>query len=464
MTGCRSMREPILLERPTLALDVVASSEKRRKDVQACVIGRDIRFKTAALESFASRNWNNIVFDALVVAATVEFCDRALARKAAIWGREFDLRIAVHDADLWSSSKVCEPLIDALELLTGDRWKIHFVPRTVPAEPPSQIVMEFPSDAEAVIAYSDGMDSRAVAGLEKDKRGDKLVLVRLGGSDSRLTNAERAARPFTSVPYKVELGRDNAENSARSRGFKFAMIAAVGSFLVKAPVVIVPESGQGSLGPALLPVGQGYPDYRNHPAFTAQMETLTRALLGHAVRYEFPRIWHTKGETLAAFAQLGSNDADWMDTRSCWQQARHVSIDEHRRQCGICAACILRRLSVFAAGLSEPASTYVWENLGAATFEEGANPNFERITRALRQYAIAGVMHFDHMAGLRASPEYMLVKGRFVRSLAQGLREEPPVVANKLDQLLGRHEDEWSSFLDSIGARSFVNAWISSRP
>lgn len=464
MMGCRSMREPILLERPALALDVVASSEKRRKDVQACVIGRDIKFKTAVLESFASRNWNNNVFDALVVAATVEFCDRALARRAAIWGRDFDVRIAVHDANLWSSSKVYEPLIAGLELLTGDRWKIDFVSRMAPAESPHQIVMEFPRDAEAVIAYSDGMDSRAVAGIEKAKRGDKLVLVRLGSSGNRLTKVERAARPFVSVPYEVELGRDNAENSARSRGFKFAMIAAIGSFLVNAPVVIVPESGQGSLGPALLPVGQGYPDYRNHPAFTAKMEVLSRGLFGHAVRYEFPRIWTTKGETLTEFSRLGFVNADWMDTRSCWQQARHASVERHRRQCGICAACLLRRLSVHAAGLSEPVSTYVWENLSVAVFEEGANPNFKRITRALRQYAIAGVMHFDHMAGLRKSPEYTLVKGRFVHDLAQGLREEAPVVADKLDQLLARHEEEWSAFLDNIGAQSFVNAWISSRP
>lgn len=458
------MREPILLERPALSLDVVASSEKRRKGAQTCVIGREIRFRTSALESFASKNWNNTVFDALVVAAAVEFCDRSLARKATVWGREFDLRVAVHDVGLWSDSKVYEPLISGLELLTGDRWNIDFVSRAVAAEAPRQIVMEFPRNAEAVIAYSDGMDSRAVAGLEKAKRGDQLVLVRLVGSDTRLTKAERAARPFTSVPYKVELGRDNAENSARSRGFKFAMIAAVGSFLVNAPVILVPESGQGSLGPALLPVGQGYADYRNHPAFTAKMEQLCLGLFGRSVRYEFPRIWSTKGETLAAFAGLASDNEAWLDTRSCWQQARQVSVNGHRRQCGICAACILRRLSVHAAGLSEPDSNYVWENLAAPSFEGGAHPNFSNITQALRQYAIAGVLHFDHMAGLRLSSEYPLVKGRFVRGLAHGLREDSQVVADKLDQLLARHENEWSNFIESIGAQSFLNAWISSRP
>jgi hypothetical protein len=460
------VRRPELLVRPEFKLDVVSSGERPRRDANVCAIGSDIAFKTEALESFASRNWDSVVYDAMVVAAAVEFCDRAQARRAVIWGRDFDLRIAVHDKRLWSSDKVLGPLVGGLELLTGDRWHIEFVERAAPAEPPSQIIMEFPKDAEAVIAYSDGMDSRAVAGLERAKRGDRLVLVRLGGNDARLSRAERSVRPFTAVPYKVELGRDNGENSARSRGFKFAMIASIGAFLVDASTIIVPESGQGALGPALLPVGQGYPDYRNHPAFTAKMELLSQGLLGHAVRFEFPRIWSTKGETLAAFVQLRPGTQEWVGTRSCWQQARHVSIDEKRRQCGVCAACLLRRLSVHAANLEELPSTYVWEDLGAGTFEGGASSKFEpnRITPALRQYAIGGVMHFDHMAGLRRSPEYDLIKGRFVHGLAQGLREEPATVIPKLDGLLARHQTEWSSFIDSIGAQSFINAWISSRP
>ena len=105
MMGWRSMRECILLERPTLLLMWLLQMKGVVRTFTPVFIGREIRFKTAALESFAARNWNNIVFDALVVAATVEFCDRALAKKAAIWGREFDLRIAVHDANLWSSGK-----------------------------------------------------------------------------------------------------------------------------------------------------------------------------------------------------------------------------------------------------------------------------------------------------------------------------------------------------------------------
>jgi hypothetical protein len=457
--------EPQLLPRAELRVDVLTARGNARSGSMPCVLGENITFTTHALESFASKNWSATVYDALVVAAAVEFSDRSKARKAYHWGRDFDLKIEVHDPSIWSDRKVLLPLIDALNFLTGDNWKIEFVGRPKPAESPRQALLEFPVNAEAVIAYSDGMDSRAVAGLERQRRGAKLVLVRLGGPDSRLSRTERASRPFRSVPYKVRIAGDNEENSARSRGFKFAMVAAIGSYLVDAPTVIIPESGQGALGPALLPVGQAYPDYRNHPAFTVRVQRLIHGLLGHKLSYEFPRLWNTKAETLRAFATQAKDHEEWIGTRSCWQQSRQVSVGEHWRHCGICAACMLRRLSVHAAGLIEPQSNYVWENLGASDFAAGANAEFEasRITPALREYAIAGVLHLDHLAALRLSDEYGLVKGRFIHELAQALGQPPGEITQNMDGLLGQHEREWLAFVQSIGEQSFINAWISSQ-
>ncbi|WP_031215127.1 7-cyano-7-deazaguanine synthase [Mesorhizobium sp. LSJC285A00] len=454
-----------LLSRATLQVDVLSSAVNARSGSMPCIFNENVTFTTQALESFASRNWNATVYDALVVAAAVEFCDRSRARKAYQWGRDFDLRVEVHNPDLWSSRNVYPFLVDTLNFLTGDNWKVEFVGRSRPADAPRQVLLEFPLNAEAVIAYSDGMDSRAVAGLERQKRGPKLVLVRLGGSAYGMSRAERAKRPFRSVPYKVKIEGDNEENSARSRGFKFAMVAAIAAYLVDAPIIIIPESGQGALGPALLPVGQAYPDYRNHPAFTKHMQRLIEGLLGHKLRYEFPRLWNTKAQTLKAFAAQVKDSEEWISTRSCWQQSRQVSIGEHRRQCGICAACMLRRLSVHAADLVEPSSNYIWESLSASDFADGANAGFEasRITPALREYAIAGVLHLDHLAELRRSEEYGLVKGRFLNQLAHALDQSPAEIMNKMDGMLSQHELEWSAFVSSIGKQSFINAWLSSR-
>ena len=164
----------------------------------------------------------------------------------------------------------------------------------------------------------------------------------------------RFGQPFASVPYRVHEGnRRFAESSARSRGFKFATISGVTAYLSKAEQIIVPESGQGSLGPSLTPVGQAYEDYRNHPLFTDTMEKYLGALFHHQPRFEFPRLWNTKAETLKEFVDKCPDGHTWEATWSCWQSARQASVDGHKRQCGICAACMLRRQSVHAAGLTE---------------------------------------------------------------------------------------------------------------
>lgn len=121
---------------------------------------------------------------------------------------------------------------------------------------------------------------------------------------------------------------------------------------------------------------------------------------------------------------------------------------------------MLRRQSVHAAGLSEDKERYVWENLSAPTFDQGAAGTFQGVTKAMREYAIAGTLHLDHLATLRSS-----VTGRnavdlcaFQLSKSQNLPEEE--TRAKLDRLLEQHEKEWRSFMNSLGEQSFVAEWI----
>jgi hypothetical protein len=266
------------------------------------------------------------------------------------------------------------------------------------------------------------------------------------------------------VPYRVRPGkRPFVESSARSRGFKFALLSGLAAYLAKAGQVVVPESGQGALGPALVTVGQGYEDYRSHPLFTDRMEKFLEELLRYRVRFKFPQLWHTKAETLKKFVDECKDGSSWSGTWSCWQQTRQVSVDGKKRQCGICAACLLRRLSVHAAGLAESKQTYVWENLSARTFEAGAAASFaaKKVTRALREYAIAGTLHLDQLAGLRTSGANarMLDLSTFQLSRSLGLAEAD--VRSRLDRLLLQHEREWKGFVDSLGRTSFLADWAS---
>lgn len=445
---------------PVLAIDVVEAGARARRGWLRCELGNNITFNLADLETYFFAEWNPTAYDALLVAAAVEFADKTQRRPGLTWQREFELNIPVHNPAHWSDKRVSETLKDALTFLTGDLWEINFYQRLQQLERPRQGQLTLQQGTTAVIPFSDGLDSRAVAGLMAREMGDQLVRVRLGtkGYDGHVPGK----RPFTSIPYDVSAGaKDFVESSARSRGFKFALVSGLAAFLAKASQIIVPESGQGALGPALVVVGQGYEDYRSHPLFTERMERFLYALLGQHVRFQFPRLWHTKAETLQKFVKECDDGSSWNKTWSCWQQNRHSSVDGKRRHCGICAACMLRRLSVHAAGLTESPETYVWEKLDAPSFAEGAASTFpeKKITGKMRQYAIAGALHLDHMAGLRSSPANagMLKLTAFQLSRSLALPEAETRV--KLDRLLEQHQGEWRNFMISLGQSSFMTRW-----
>lgn len=448
---------------PVVRVAVLEKGQRAPADWHACVIGINLDFSTERLESYCLASWRPVIFDALLVAAAVEFCDRIQKRPVLSWGRDFSLTVPVHDVALWSGKPVGSALIDALEFLTGDKWQIEFTPRRKPHEVNRQAHLPIPPGITTIIPFSDGIDSRAVSALKEEELGSHLCRVKLGPTKGDKHRFGRQRQPFTTVPYEVKIGKRSSESSARSRGFKFATVSGIAAYLVEATEIIVPESGQGALGPVLVPTGQGYEDYRNHPFFTDRMERYFKALFGIDVHFIFPRLWFTKGETLAEYAALRGKTAH-VDANSCWQQNRHVPVDKHRRQCGICAACMLRRLSVHAADLREPRETYVWENLDAGTFEEGTAKAFDKkkITRALREYAIAGTLHLDHLAGLRNSALHAGSLKRQAYQLSQSRKLSPEEAEAHLNRLLSKHESEWQNFIRSLGSKSFIRNWVAS--
>ena len=278
-----------IAELPVHRVDVVEPGQVTRPHRIGCTIGENLAFDTAGLEAYCFANWDVRVFDAFVVAAAVQFCDHTKGRSSVRWGREIELRIPVHDLALWRSVAISGTLRNALDFLTGDRWHLEFVARRKREVARGQINFNLPDSSRIVIPFSDGLDSLAVAELLEREHRNSLIRVRLGtrSLDRRLPKRRRI--PFASVPYRVRYDKKRSnETSARSRGFKFALLSGIAAYLSDASRVIIPESGQGALGPALVPVGQTYEDYRNHPLFTNLMEAFLLALFGYEVRYEYP--------------------------------------------------------------------------------------------------------------------------------------------------------------------------------
>jgi hypothetical protein len=451
---------------PQCKVHVIERGGDPRVGWTTCEIDKHVKFSTESLASYFYAKWEPVVFDALLVAAAVEFCDKLRKRPKLGWGRQFDVRIPVHDVGAWNSEPVANSLKDALEFLTGDEWNLRFVRRQKVVLAPQQGLFSLPTGAAAVIPFSEGLDSRAVSGLMTKELGDGLTRVRLGPKSfdrPRDADGKTYKYPFAAVPYDISTGQRNAESTARSRGFKFAVLSGIAAYLAKAQRIIVPESGQGALGPSLVTVGHSYEDYRNHPLFTERMERFLNALFHEKLKFEFPRLWHTKGETLTAYLALGKSD-EWKTTRSCWQDNRHVSVDRHRRQCGICAACMLRRMSIHAAKLKEPKEAYVWEDLSASSFEKGAAKGYKKTKGVQRHYAIAGTLHLDHLATLRNNKIYQRVLDNGAFRLDPVLKFSPGEARKKLGRLLDQHEKEWKAFMKSLGRDSFVCNWTGAEP
>ncbi|TGN74168.1 hypothetical protein EOW77_0034290 [Bradyrhizobium yuanmingense] len=439
------------------AVDVVEAGRRPRKGRIGLELNRDLEFSTDALRSYAFARWEPMIYDAMVVAAAVEFSDRAIKRPSRGWTRKTEVRIPVHDPMRWSDPSVSGALHEVLGFLTGDLWEIGFVKRAKIESSPVQECLQIPRPTKAVIAYSDGMDSRAVAGLLGKTLGEELVRVRVGAKAAGKPVVDGRLQPFTKVPYKFKSVLTNGETTARSRGFKFALISGLAAYLTNASDILVPESGQGAIGPALVTVSHGYPDYRNHPRFTRLMSRFLKALTGHAVEFKFPRLWNTKGETLRAFAALPEGDS-WKDTKSCWRDSRWSTLNGTKLQCGVCAACMLRRMSVHAAGLSEAPGRYICEDLRAPTFAEAIHPEFQRKSAAFEQYAIAGTLHLDHMADMAEDDARPAVRRHAVLTgMALGLSAKD--AEEKLVGMLERHAAEWNGFVNDLGARSFVRKW-----
>ncbi len=334
-----------------------------------CLIDTHIKVRPQVLRSYLFAPWQPVIYDLSLVAAAINFCDWNCKRPSNIWERRFEVRIPVHEPARWNDPPVRTALQRVLQTLTGDRWDLTFIDRQSPYPSPSDQSLALPSKTQAVIAFSNGLDSYSVGNWYAAEHGDEtIVRVHVG----RGYKAQPRRVPFTALPFKVKaLPKIRHETSQRARGFKFAAASGLAASLANVSDIIVPESGSGALGPVLVRYSGMYSDFRNHPKFFRQMEAFLSALLGRQLNFKQPRLEMTKGESLLAYLDHTRVNRDaatvgLREARSCWQTRHYVAVgDGTRRQCGVCASCMLRRLSMHVAGIEEASETYSWENLNA---------------------------------------------------------------------------------------------------
>jgi 7-cyano-7-deazaguanine synthase in queuosine biosynthesis len=422
-------------------------------DVIIAEIGKEIVFDPTILDTYHYDGWQPVHHDLLVVCAAVEFADRRCARPGTHWFRTFHITVPVLEPGTWQRPDVQAYLSDTLRHLTGDDWHFSFVHAESSAvNKPRQRSLPFANSKQFAIAYSNGLDSRCVSGIFD--KGDIAVRVRVTNSKDKTKQGER---PFDQIPFKVKLV-SSRESSVRSRGFKFAAITAIAGHLSGVSEIIVPESGQGALGPVLLPLHNVYADYRNYPTFFRKMERFIKVLLGYTVAYKQRRLWYTKGQTISAYlTQPGKIPEYVLRTRSCWQQRWNVRLEGEFRQCGLCAACLLRRMSMHAACVDEPSATYTFADLTVRSYA-AATPRSNRVRPSeMVEYGSVGARHLQHLADLAGQPNTIL--RRHVFEIAQATDASEQNTLDNLRNLLVQHAEEWRDFIDAQGKHSFLNNW-----
>lgn len=443
---------------------VEAGSHRIHADASPCVLGHDLVIQPDTLGGYCLREMPRRADDLVLLAGVIAYADKMAPRRVArAWERRLHVSVPVLEPDFWAQRRVGNVLERLLRLLTGDAWSFDFVPRRTPLGDGRQTALPFGDAPALVMPFSDGLDSMAVARLTAAANPRSgLILVTTGrlrdpDADWRVRHFRggyhRVRVPF-SMPRDASAKRSR-EPSYRSRAFVFGAMAGVAACLLGADRVVVSESGQGSLGPSLTSVGNEAPDVRMHPAYTETLAELLGLVFDCQIRFDHPRLWWTKGETLTALKAAGLAD-DWERTRSCSRDARHASFGRRRAQCGVCANCLLRRQSLMAAGLDVPQEQYIWPRLSASTLAEAAAESARPTRHNDEQHAVCGVLAMAELAALdrpglsRPSMDWALA------DLAEVLDQQVAEVRHRLGRLLAAHRREWDTFVAAQGQASFV--------
>jgi 7-cyano-7-deazaguanine synthase in queuosine biosynthesis len=429
-----------------------AIAEAGGEESLSVLLGKDLAFDSNRFEFWGYKGWKSVHNDLLCLCAAVEFADRSCRRRASVWSRSFKLTLPVNAFQLWNQPKVHKQVRETLCFLTGDDWSFEFVESREKLPALGQMRFPFEEPKEFVMAYSDGLDSRCVSTLY----GPAGIRVQFSNRKSPAVNEEL---PFSRLPFAVKLHTQSSETGVRSRGFKFAILAAIAAHISGVTKIIVPESGQGALGPVVVPLHNVYADYRNYPTFFRRIEAFIRTLLEHSVEFVQPRLWHTKAQTVLAALDVGASREALTNTRSCWQQRRNARVDGTLKQCGLCGACLLRRMSFLSANVDEDATSYAISNLFVARYED-AKPGSHRgwqESQTMIEYGCIAVRQMQRLAAMSWVSDQVLRPYVFELASSIGLSEVDTL--DKLRGLLSQHAREWSDFLSMLGRHSFVSSW-----
>ena len=270
------------------------------------------------------------------------------------WTRSIVVWLPVRDPDFWATHRAA---IEGIWTdLTSDELDLRFEQAQDPAQAPRMAKAEF-GKHDCVVLLSGGQDS-FVGTLDLIDAGARPLLLShsASGAINAAQNATEAIlRAKLPAIQRVKLGAAKArdrhfpgmESSQRSRTFLFVGAAALDAALGGCRRVYLNENGVMALHLPLTAARVGsLSTHTASPPILERMRALASEVLGADLSVDNRLVNMTKPEVVGRAVALG-HGGDMSQTVSCWQ------IGRTRVHCGICAPCLLRRVSCAHHGIAD---------------------------------------------------------------------------------------------------------------
>ena len=311
--------------------------------------------------------------DLLEVALAAYTADRLTKRffkNEASGQRKFQIRMAVREPDVWNDDIVSDNLRQFLNWVSGDDWSFEFIKRKSDftlAESETYLFGVPLQEPVSVSLFSGGLDSLAGLAQNALQRPAGTCVLVSGITNNRPLGAQKtqirrikAALKHRQVNRRpdvrhvaVRFGIDNPldkpeEKSQRTRSVVFLALGTATAFQADTDTLFVYENGLGALNLPLNESQLGVDNYRGvHPRSLRMASELFDKVLGRKIQIENPCLFVTKAEMCEHLKPARLVEAI-ADTVSCDGYPIRVT---GQHQCGYCTSCILRRMSIHAAGL-----------------------------------------------------------------------------------------------------------------
>lgn len=444
---------------------VVRYKDLRRAEERQFVGGRHFRLDYRAITDSLVLPITSPMVDLLRVAASVYFIDRLIRRDRRLgpvnWRRQIECAVEVRKPEFWNNRSVHELVEQCVQFVSGDEWRFCFVPDRMAAPLRTQPLFSAESlfDAPPVVSlYSGGLDSAAGLACRLSRGVQKPIIpvvVRhradIAGKASRQLCALSKhfgveLKPVTPImamiPPKKLVGYE--ELSQRARGLLFVSVGAVITGATGASELEVYESGVGAVNVPLLAGMEGSQATRGaHPTFLRLMSQLLGLVIERPIDVTLPFMDSTKGDVARSLSEDALAQVA-MTTVSCAHFPVRLEKGGTWKSCGVCPACIFRRVALNAAGIRENPNFYQHDLL---------DPHSSRLDPKKLRYLLAFLRQVDSLGELDEGRLPPLI-GRHLRTTGLVRPSDPldPYV-----ELFRRYRSEWYRLLHQ--ARRNGCAW-----